>query len=254
MTLDDCELYYEVEGSGPGLVFAHGLGGNHMSWWQQVPYFRDRYTCVTFAHRGFAPSTGSPDPTRFPDDLTQLIDHLGLREVRLVGQSMGGWAVLGFALREPARARAIVMSSTIGALKIDAELERMLNDRTALDALMATGIHPAAGVRMAREQPVLHHLYQLIDRLSVGLDKMALRPLLYRARTVPPEAVASSSVPILWIFGDEDTVPRPVQEWVTLRFPRTQVRRILAAGHSTYFERADIWNRVVDEFFATVGT
>ena len=49
-------LYYEVAGSGPALLFAHGLGGNHLSWWQQVPYFSERFTCVTFAHRGFAPS------------------------------------------------------------------------------------------------------------------------------------------------------------------------------------------------------
>src|SRR5713226_1542507 len=48
----DCDLYYEVTGTGPALIFAHGLSGNHLSWWQQVPYFSDRYTCVTFAHRG----------------------------------------------------------------------------------------------------------------------------------------------------------------------------------------------------------
>ena len=50
----DCRIYFETEGAGPVLIFAHGLGGNHLSWWQQVPHFRDRYTCVTFAHRGFA--------------------------------------------------------------------------------------------------------------------------------------------------------------------------------------------------------
>ena len=48
----DCRVYYEVAGDGPLLVFAHGLGGNHLSWWQQVPHFRDRYTCVTFAIAG----------------------------------------------------------------------------------------------------------------------------------------------------------------------------------------------------------
>ena len=53
-------LYYEVAGSGPALVFAHGLGGNHLSWWQQVAHFAPSYTCVAFAHRGFAPSTRSP--------------------------------------------------------------------------------------------------------------------------------------------------------------------------------------------------
>ena len=39
---DGASLYYEVHGKGPALVFAHGLGGNHASWWQQVPVFADR--------------------------------------------------------------------------------------------------------------------------------------------------------------------------------------------------------------------
>ena len=38
------ELYYERHGEGPALLFAHGVGGNALSWWQQVPYFRDRYS------------------------------------------------------------------------------------------------------------------------------------------------------------------------------------------------------------------
>src|SRR5207253_6388090 len=91
------QLYYEVTGSGPALLFAHGLGGNHLSWWQQVPYFRDRYTCVTFAHRGFAPSRqapSSPGADAYTDDLAAFIDYLGLDDVRLVAQSMGGWSCL----------------------------------------------------------------------------------------------------------------------------------------------------------------
>src|SRR5207253_2658376 len=34
-----CRLYYEVTGSGPPIIFAHGLGSNHQTWWQQVPHF-----------------------------------------------------------------------------------------------------------------------------------------------------------------------------------------------------------------------
>src|SRR5262249_34091891 len=94
-------LHYEVTGSGPALVFAHGLGGNHLSWWQQVAHFAPHYTCVAFAHRGFAPSdpiAGGPDAADYRGDLEALIDHLRLSDVRLVGQSMGGWTMLEYAL------------------------------------------------------------------------------------------------------------------------------------------------------------
>ena len=42
------DLYYEVEGSGPTVVFAHGIGGNHASWHNQVPRFSERYPVVAF--------------------------------------------------------------------------------------------------------------------------------------------------------------------------------------------------------------
>ncbi len=81
------EIYYETHGTGPAIVFAHGAGGNHLSWFQQVQCFRDRYTCVTFDHRGFGRSLDSrpaAERPRFDEDLAALIDHLQLPEVRLV--------------------------------------------------------------------------------------------------------------------------------------------------------------------------
>ncbi len=46
-------LYYELHGSGPAVVFAHGAGGNHLSWWQQIPVFSPRFRCIPFDHRAF---------------------------------------------------------------------------------------------------------------------------------------------------------------------------------------------------------
>ena len=112
-------LYYEMSGSGPALLLAHGLGGNHLSWWQQVAHFAPRYTCVTFAHRGFAPSDavpGGPDAADYAGDLAALIDHLQFSDVRLVGQSMGGWTMLEYAIAHPATVKALVLSSTSGTL------------------------------------------------------------------------------------------------------------------------------------------
>src|SRR6266516_5000865 len=132
-----CRLYYEVTGAGPAIVFAHGLGGNHLSWWQQVPHFAGRYSCVTFAHRGFAPSSdipGGPDPADYAGDLAALIDHLALAEVFLVAQSMGGWACLEYALANPERVRALVLASTAGA---SARRATLLRDPPALDAWIA---------------------------------------------------------------------------------------------------------------------
>ena len=71
-SINDIELYYEVSGQGPPMVLAHGVGGNHASWWQQVSYFTRWYQVVTFDHRGFGNSGDIPEgpgQSAFVDDL-----------------------------------------------------------------------------------------------------------------------------------------------------------------------------------------
>ena len=51
--INGIELYYESHGKGVPVVFAHGAGGNHLSWWQQIPVFARRFRCITFDHRAF---------------------------------------------------------------------------------------------------------------------------------------------------------------------------------------------------------
>ncbi|MEO6623699.1 MAG: alpha/beta hydrolase, partial [Burkholderiaceae bacterium] len=213
----DCEIYYEVTGSGPAIVFMHGLGGNHLSWWQQVAHFAPRFTCVTFAHRGFAPSSplaDGPNPADYADDLAALLDHLALDKVWLVGQSMGGWTGVEYTLRNTGSVRGLVLANTTGTL--DA---RKLSDalRTRFDAWMieadatamagfANGVHPACGERMAREQPALHLLYRHIDDMAGKMDKQAIRARLFDGRTRAPQDLAAVACPVLFIVGQEDIV------------------------------------------------
>ncbi|HYU19163.1 MAG TPA: alpha/beta hydrolase [Chloroflexota bacterium] len=255
--VDGCHLYYEKYGAGPALVFAHGAGGNHLSWWQQIPFFRDRYTCVTFAHRGFGPSRdrpGGPGPDAFVDDLAALIDHLGFDEVRLVAQSMGGWTCLGYALREPTRVRALVMAATIGSLA-HPETERLAAENRAANprqALFAQGVHPACGERMTREQPALHFLYTQVSALTALPAGFDLTAKLHAMRTTPPEMLATLTPPVLCITGEEDVVqPAAGVEVLASLIPRARLVRVPNAGHSVYWERAETFNRLVDEFLAS---
>src|SRR5262249_8973342 len=249
-----CELHYEVAGDGPALVFAHGLGGNHLSWWQQVQHFASRYTCVTFSHRGFGWSreeSGGPGAAGFVDDLAALVDHLGFPEVCLVAQSMGGWTCLGYALRAPGRVRALVMASTFGSL-VDPEIDALLM-RRGLGHLVAAGLDPAVGARMAREQPALSYLYHQIGALNRDLDRPAVLGQLVALRTTTAAAVAGLGMPVLCLVGEEDAViPPETVAFLAARIPGARLARVPEAGHSVYFERAPAFNRLVDALLAHV--
>lgn len=255
-------LHYEVTGSGPALLFAHGLGGNQLSWWQQVAHFAPRYTCIAFAHRGFAPSdpiAGGPDPADYAGDLGALIEHLKFPDVRLVGQSMGGWTMLEYTIAHPDKVKALVLSSTSGTLdrrgcdpsggtRYDAWLA---DAETKNKAGAAKGIHPAIGLRAAERLPALHLLYRSIDEMAGTLDKDNLRAGLRRTATRSLDALRDFAVPTLLIAGAEDVVfPSFLSAAIAARLPNAESQILPDAGHSPYFEQAATFNRLVEAFLA----
>ena len=111
------DLYYESTGTGPPVVLAHGVGGNHAIWWKQVKYFSQWYQVINFDHRGFGLTSdveGGPGRAAFVDDLEALLDHLEIEKATLVAQSMGGRTCLGFSVKRPERVQALVMAATTG--------------------------------------------------------------------------------------------------------------------------------------------
>lgn len=248
---DGAEIHYEVYGKGPAVIFAHGLGGNHLSWWQQVAHFSRGHTCVVFAHRGFPPSSGNAAPEAYADDLSGLIRELKLEQVALVAQSMGGWTCLEYALREPKKVRALVMASTSGTLDFsqlkNAEVDewsRRAPDRLA--DLQRRGIHPAGGERMAKEQPALAQLYGQISELAPAQFREDVRKRIREQRSRSPELLKQLPMPVLFITGDEDWVFPPAAGPALARLaPRGSAARVPAAGHSVYFERAAQFNDLI---------
>jgi 3-oxoadipate enol-lactonase len=261
---DGAVLHAESHGDGPAIVFAHGLGGSHLSWWQQVAHFAPTQRCIVFAHRGFGPSRapeGVIDPACYADDLVAILDAYGVGSAVLVGQSMGGWSVLEAALRHPARVRGLVLSATSGTIDpatlgpaMRAPLARWAADADAIRAACrADGVHVAAGPRMARAQPALHLLYRQIDETSDGLDKEALRARLVAARIRDAADAAHVACPTLVAMGDEDiVVPWPIAHALAARFRHGIARVFPETGHSPYFERAAAFNADLAAFLATL--
>lgn len=262
----DAEIHFEVTGAGPALVFAHGLGGNHLSWWQQVGHFASRFTCVTFAHRGFGPSSavpGGPDPADFADDLAALVDHLGIDRFHLVAQSMGGWTGVEFGLKYPGRLAGLVLANTTGsidpALAGEATAARLSTWQAGIGAVLADlaarGILAAGGERMAREQPALHLLYRHIDETRGEVAREVIRARIFAMRTRHPQELARLGCPILFIVGREDVVIPPfAEDAVAAMVPGARVVGIENAGHSAYFEQAAPFNQAIDQFLGATAS
>ena len=246
------QLYYESHGSGAAIVFAHGRGGNHLSWWQQVPFLSDRYRCITIDHREFGQSREVPNgPGRaaFARDLHGLLEHLDIPAVYLVGQSMGGGTCLGYAVAHPDRVKGLVLADTTGGIVED----RILADfRRRAAQLPQNAAERALSRGFRQREPAKAFLYAQIGALSPPVRETFEQYL--TSEDGPSVAqVSALDVPTLVLVGSDDVVVTPeVAKIVAQLIPGARLEVVADAGHSVYFERPVEFNRLVAGFFASI--
>lgn len=243
------QLYYEGTGQGPAVVFAHGAGGNHLSWWQQVPAFSQSFRCITFDHRGFGQSINPPDSegrSLFVEDLRELLDYLGIEETFLVAQSMGGLTCLGFALAYPSRSRGLVLADTTGGIG-EGNVVELLRQRQSPDDVLLRAL--SAGFQ--ERDPAKSFLYSQINQMNPPRD---LEPNGFLSGEGPKASELSRmTVPTLLIVGSQDVVmPPPVMELSRQLIPDSRLETVAGAGHSVYFEQPEVFNRLILDFFSQV--
>lgn len=248
----DADLHYAVHGEGAPLVFLHGSGGNHLSWWQQIPALARRFRCIVFDHRGYGRSGRVPAVTgeTLLDDLRALLDHLQVGRSHLVGQSLGGRTALAFALSAPDRLAGLVLAGTVCGIADPAVTRSLAAAAPPPESLFERALSP--GFR--RDQPALAFLYRQIEALNLarGLPPPAFAP------GPAAERLARLSVPALFVVGAEDPVaPPPAVAAAAALIPDARLEVVHGAGHSVYFEQPDAFNRLVagfaDEAAATVA-
>jgi pimeloyl-ACP methyl ester carboxylesterase len=245
---DGEQIYWEEAGEGEAVVLCHGLGGNHASFWQQVPDLAVDHRVVTWDQRGFGNSTrrGAVGPAPAVGDLAALLDHLGIDSAHVVGQSMGGWAAMGFALAHPRRTRTLVLTDTLAGVMTEAI-------RAAVDAGSAgltlvgdtLGEHAALGRDFVERNVPGSYLYQLLSSFGDKPSETEMFRLLGATR-YPVDAVGALAVPTVLVVGEHDPLcPPTAMQLVADLIPGARLEVIPGCGHSPYFEDAPRWNRVV---------
>ena len=251
------QIYYESIGTGEPVVLSHGLGGNHAIWYQQVPVLAKHFQVITWDQRGFGRSSDTQKqsgPAAAAEDLAALLDHLKISKARLVGQSMGGWAVVGFALKHPDRVQQLVLADTIGGIytpeaakHFDAYIREAATSPPPDQMDFAR--HPALGDELGAANPAQALLYREIA--SIAPPAPAGMGLKLRQTSYPLEDVRKLNVPVLFVVGEHDPIfPPAVIRSVAAEVKGARVVELPGAGHSPYFETPNAWNEAVSAFLS----
>jgi pimeloyl-ACP methyl ester carboxylesterase len=266
VALNGVELYYETTGDGPPLVFCHEFAGDYRAWDPQVRAFARLYTCVTYSHRGFPPSSVPTDPEAYSQDLLigdllGLLDYLDIDRAHLVGFSMGGNVVLNFALRHPQRCHGIVVVGT-GAGTVDRE--RFLSDIERTVALLSSGdmgafaetyAHGPTRLPFLRKDPRGWMLFrqQLEAHSPVGQALIMQGVLKNRATIFALEdQLRALRMPTLLITGDEDEPCIEPAVFMRRCIPRSGLLVFPQSGHAVNLEEPALFNHALLSFFQQV--
>ena len=218
-------LYYEDHGTGLPVVLIHGWPLSGASWEKQTAaLLKAGHRVITYDRRGFGrsskPATGYNYDT-FAADLDQVIRSLDLRDVALVGFSMGTGEVTRYLAKYgPDRVRKAVLIGTLGPYLVKAAdnpegvdatvfegiRTAIRQDRTAflLDFLHAFYNYDVTGGKLVSERVVEDNWNVAAGASAIGTLECVDAWLEDFRRDIP-----KNTVPTLIIHGDADRILPP---------------------------------------------
>jgi pimeloyl-ACP methyl ester carboxylesterase len=261
LSRDGLAVRYDVIGRGaPALVFVHGWSCDRSYWRYQTGYFAERSTVVAVDLAGHGESgTGRVEWTMgsFGDDVVAVIDALDLREVVLVGHSMGGDVVVEAARRRPDRVLGLVWVDTYRELSASVEGDAADDELESFVARFRADF--AAATRdFVRGLFGPHADHDLVECVAadmaaappeIALDALGRAVINERAALT---ALREADVPLVAINPDY----RPTDR-VSLERHGVSVVVVPGVGHFVMLEDPPGFNRalegVVDRFLASGG-
>lgn len=264
----DVDIHYRTGGSGPPLVFLHGIGMDAatVSWRHALPELAAERTVYAPDLPGHG---GSDKPDReyttayFLEVVTAFLDALDIDAPALAGLSMGGALALGHALDGGPVERLILVDSY--GLGADAYWRTAASGmfRTPLVGNMlwrgVSSSKPAirTGLRsMAATEPDR----ELVDDVAAVMDRKTVRAMRRWQRhefqssgfrTDYSGQLGDVSVPTLVVHGDEDPLlPLSWSRRAAAALSDSELEIVENCGHCPPRERPAAFNSAVRSFVA----
>lgn len=255
-----CKIHYLDENSSSlkTVLLLHGLGANSQSWLFQTPALhQEGYRTIAPDAPGFGKSTypgGRATIALFAQPLASLIGSLGLRNVTIVGISMGGTLALQLALDHPEWVSRLVLVNTFAHLNVSSP--RVLPYFLLRFILVHTlGIQTQAKAVARRifpdpDQEILRQgLIEQVIQADPRAYRAAMRAL---GRFDVRNRLQEIDLPTLVVTGSQDTtVPIEAQNDLAQRIVDAKHIFIEGAGHAVTVEKPDQFNQVLVEFLSS---
>ena len=261
---DEVKLYYQEQGEGQPILFIHGVWMSGRFFERQLSYFGQRHRAIALDLRGHGRSQPAPaghTVAGYARDVRAFIDHLGLKEVILVGWSMGCFVIWDyFDQFGPQNIKATVL------------VEETPSDYQWPDwPLGFAGFDDLREIMSTVQTDRAAFVREFIALMFKEAPSEADFEWIFEEITRPPECIASAiifdqtvqdyrpvvpkvSVPSLLCFGrDEKLIPIAGGEYLAEHMPEARLVVFEESGHCPFLEETERFNQEVERFIQSLG-
>lgn len=250
-------LAVDVQGSGPPVVFLHGIGGNRTNWRRQLAELAPNFTGYAWDARGYGDSAdydGALDFSDFGNDLARLLDHMGIERAHLVGLSMGARILMDFAPRHLDRVATLTLCDCFygfaNALTPEKQREYIeLRERPLVQGKTFADLAPRLVASLVSENCAASVRQELHESILQLRKESYLKTL--RASTTFDQAdtIHLLDMPVQLIFGSDDRLTPPeLGQALMAVLPDARLAVLPGAGHLSNLEAAEPFNQVLLNF------
>jgi N-formylmaleamate deformylase len=244
-------MYYtRTGGNKPPLILLHGLMSSGICWTSIAQALEEGYDVIMPDARGHGKSSVPDDGYQYEDhanDVTGLIQALGLSPPIVLGHSMGGMTAALLAARQQTPLRGLILADpTFLNLEVQHEVyesdvaeqhRRFLNKSLDETLTEAQYKHP-------------HRSLDTLKLMNIARHETSLNAFQV---LIPPnpeykQLVSTVDVPTLLVVGDTGIVSRSVAEELRSLNSRFHIEEISKVGHGLHYDRPEPFLMIIESF------
>lgn len=257
------QISYQLLGEGQPVLMLHGFGEDSSIWNLQVADLKKHFKLVVPDLPGSGLSTGLPNwhgvnsLEEMAHAMATLMQDLGEEKYVVLGHSMGGYIALVIAAFFPERLTGLGLVHSSAFADSKEKIETRLKaidfvEKNGVGPFWETAIPNLFGEKFKTEYPeIVQKLVKAGERFSVENVQAYYRAMI--ARPDRTAALAESTVPVLFIIGEEDKAVPAADSFKQVHLPATAfVHQYPEVGHMSMLEAPEKLNQHLLQFLHEV--
>lgn len=241
---EEGQFKYVEEGQGEILLLLHGLFGALSNWDGVIRHFSKDFRVII----PLLPIIDMPIREATIEGLVAFVEKFvaqkDLKDVTLLGNSLGGHLALVYTLKNSSNVKKIVLAGSSGLFEnsMGGSYPKRGDRKYVEDRVRYTFYDPNTATT-----ELIDEVFDITNSIRKGLNIVSVAKSAQRQNLAHEISVIKQPVMLIWGLNDTITPPSVAHEFNRL-LPNSELKFIDKCGHAPMMEQPEKFNEYLDEF------